>query len=274
MAVALLAALYFLPAAGALVLLMLICGLGLWEFYALLGAGGIPHFRMVGVIGGMALLAGTWWANTRGASSAISCDVEAIILFAIAAATFVCQILKEDMDKSLQSMAGTLMGVIYVAWFINFLNKLLLIFGIQEGRLLIFYLVVVVKMTDVGAFFIGCRLGGKKFIPRISPAKTWSGVVGGLVTGVLCSVLAWHFMHPMLGKLSFHLLDAVVLGFTLSAAGIVGDLIESLFKRASGVKDSGTIIQGMGGLLDVLDSLIFAAPFLYVYMRLFADIIG
>jgi len=274
MGLTLLAALYFLPSEGAIAVLTAVCGLALWEFYALMRAGGIPHFRGVGVAGGVALLLGTWWVHTRGVHSGLVGDIESMIFFFTAAVVFVRQMFQPTLENALQAMAGTMLGVVYVAWLFNFLNKLLLVFGFHEGRLLIFYLALVVKMTDVGAYFIGCRLGGKKFFPRISPAKTWSGVIGGMLTGLLCSVVAWHFMRGQLLHLSFDLIDAVILGLLLSAAGILGDLIESLLKRATGVKDSGTMIQGMGGLLDVVDSLIFAAPFLYIYMRLFVDITG
>jgi len=272
MGAALLLALLFLPAQGAIVLLSLMCAWGLCEFYSLLKAGGIPHFKWLGIVGGVSLLVATWWTHQDGRGELIS-DVESIVLFLIAAAVFIRQMFAPSIENSLQSMAATLLGVIYVAWLFNFLNKLLLVFGFNEGRMLIFYLALVVKMTDVGAFFIGCRLGGKKFFPRISPAKTWSGVIGGISTGLVCSVLCWYFLRTHLAHLSFDLGDAVILGLLLSMTGIVGDLIESLLKRASGVKDSGTIIQGMGGFLDVVDSLLFTAPVLYIYMRLFVDII-
>ncbi|HMO52034.1 MAG TPA: phosphatidate cytidylyltransferase [Kiritimatiellia bacterium] len=271
---ALLAALIFLPPAGAMILLALCCGWSLWEFYALLKAGGIPHFRGIGLVGGISLIVATWWAYHQAPGARLYGDVEAIVLFAVAAAVFIRQMFVPALDHALKSMAATLLGVVYVAWLFNFLNKLLLVFGLEEGRWLIFYLALVVKSTDVGAYFVGCRFGGRKFFPTISPAKTWSGVIGGLATGVAFSMAALYFLQPVLSHLDFGWVDALVLGFILSAAGIAGDLIESLLKRASGVKDSGTLIQGMGGILDVVDSLIFAAPFLYIYMRLFVDIIG
>lgn len=272
---ALLAALFIVPSEGVLALLapavlVVTCGLALNEFYALLRAGDIPHLRWTGVIGGLTLLVATALNQVYGSGSAVAGELEVIILFAIAAVAITLQMFKPTMDQAIQSIACTLLGVVYIAWMLNFLNKLLLVFGHQEGRMLILYLVVVVKMTDVGAFFIGCKLGGKKFFPKISPAKTWSGVLGGMVTGLLCSVIAWYFWGDQLHNLQ--LVDAIVLGVMLSAMGIWGDLIESLIKRASGAKDSGTMIQGMGGLLDILDSLIFTAPFLYIYIRLFMDV--
>ncbi len=271
MAGALLAALYFLPSEGAVVVLALFCALGLWEFSALLAAGGIPHFRWTGIFGGIILILSTWWFYEPVPGKGLDPDIEAMVLFGIAAVVFIRQMFRPAIEQALQSMAATLLGMIYVAWLFNFLNKLLLVFGHTEGRLLIFYLALVVKLTDVGAFFVGCRLGGRKFFPRISPAKTWSGVIGGMTTGVLFSVFGWKVMHPMMPHLDFTFVDALILGFLLSAAGIAGDLIESMVKRASGVKDSGTIIKGMGGFLDVVDSLMFTAPILYIYMRLFVE---
>jgi phosphatidate cytidylyltransferase len=94
-------------------------------------------------------------------------------------------------------------------------------------------------------------------------------VIGGLLTGLAASLVFVHITQGQVGPFLFHWTDALVLGAVLPIAGVVGDLIESLLKRAAGVKDSGSYIQGMGGLLDVLDSLLFAAPFLYVYIRLF-----
>lgn len=268
---ALLAALYFLPAEGAIAIIILLSACAMGEFFALLRAGGIPHLRITGMAGGLALLAGTWWSYRHGTGPLNPAESELAILFLVAAVVLVLQMFHGPLDKALLSMGGTMLGVLYAAWLFNFVNKLLLEFGAQEGRLLIFFLVLVVKMTDVGAFFIGCRLGGPKFFPRVSPAKTWSGVLGGVLTGLACSLAAGHFLAPHLTGLSFGLADAVALGLLLPVTGILGDLIESMLKRASGVKDSGTIIQGMGGLLDVLDSLLFSAPFLYLYLRLFMD---
>lgn len=269
---ALLAALYVLPPAGAFVVVGLLCGLGLLEFYALLQAGGIPHQRWTGIIGGLALLVGS--SSHYYFFGYFDADLEWMILFAILATAFIREMWVGQMDHAVRSVAMTMLGVIYIAVLFNFINKLLVVPGIdgdhwREGRWLFFYLALVVKLTDVGAYFIGCRLGGKKFSPAISPAKTWSGVVGGVITGMSFSMLGLYVMQPHLVQIQLTWVDAAVLGFLLSATGIAGDLIESMLKRATGVKDSGTYIQGMGGFLDVVDSLIFSAPVLYIYLRLF-----
>lgn len=271
----LLVALYFLPPAGAMLIVAFLCGLGLLEFFDLLKAGGIPHQRWTGVIGGVGLIIVTWAHYfAHGASHP---DLEMMVLFLVFAAVLIRQMFINPLDGALRSIAATMFGVLYIAVLFNFINKLLLVAGIEdgrwhEGRWLFFYLALIVKLTDVGAFFIGCRLGGKKFFPSISPAKTWSGVLGGLATGMVCSLIGLHLMQPHVSHVELNWVHALVLGFLLSASGIVGDLIESMLKRASGVKDSGTFIQGMGGLLDVVDSLIFAAPVLYIYVKLFVNV--
>ena len=122
---------------------------------------------------------------------------------------------------------------------------------------------------DAGAYFVGCAHGRHKLIPRISPAKSWEGLGGGVAAGTLASLLYFWIFHGPLSSIRMNGWDAVVLGVLLSVIGTVGDLTESLFKRAAGVKDSGTYLLGMGGLLDVLDSVLFAAPTLYIYARLF-----
>jgi phosphatidate cytidylyltransferase len=159
--------------------------------------------------------------------------------------------------------------VIYVSFLLSFFAKLLLAWNDKTGRLLILYLLLVVKAADMGAYFVGCSIGRHKLIPRISPAKTWEGFFGGLLSSVVVSVLFCAFAKDGFGGLPLHLPDAIILGILLGTIGTVSDLTESLFKRGAGVKDSGHMILGMGGILDVIDSLLFSAPALYVYARFF-----
>jgi phosphatidate cytidylyltransferase len=134
--------------------------------------------------------------------------------------------------------------------------------------MLIFYLVIVVKSTDTGAYFTGRLLGKHKLFPKISPGKTWEGFVGGLLTAILASCLFSLYTGFSLGEVDFPLRNAAVLGLVLALAGVIGDMMESLIKRATGTKDSGSVILGMGGILDVLDSLLVGAPVLYLYIVL------
>jgi phosphatidate cytidylyltransferase len=259
---AFIAAAFFLPAYSFLAVFLALGAIALLEFYALLDARQIPHFKVVGTVSGLVLIAGTWLAYTFRFPGWQ--EAETVLLGAASAAIFVRQIAHRSTNRPWETVAGTLLGVIYVAFLLGFVSKLLTAWGDAVGRLLVLYLVAVVKFTDIGAYFVGCAIGRHKMIPRISPAKTWEGTVGGEVTAIGVSLA---FAHFAAGRLEVFHLDpwrAAGLGFVLAVAGILGDLVESVFKRAAGVKDSGTIIQGMGGLLDVLDSLLFAAPVMYV----------
>ena len=102
-------------------------------------------------------------------------------------------------------------------------------------------------------------------IPRISPGKTWEGFGGAIAVSTLASVLFAHFFRAKLAGMTWY--HAVILGVILSICAVVGDLIESLFKREAGVKDSGQFFPGIGGILDLLDSLLFNAPIMYLYLR-------
>lgn len=265
---ALISAVFFLPIEWVLPVLLLIAFLGLIEFYALLDASQIPHFKVIGVLGGLTLITASWFALRTGA--VWRNEVEVVVLFATTALILLRQIFCPHSDRPWDSMASTLFGVIYVAFLFNFILKLLVGWGPGvHGKMLILYLVLVVKLTDVGAFFIGCAIGRHKLIPRVSPKKTWEGLAGGLLSGLAASLLFVHFGHGRVGPFDFTFTDAIVLGLLLPVAGVMGDLIESVLKRAAGVKDSGTFIHGMGGVLDVIDSLLFTAPFLYIYTRFF-----
>ena len=266
---ALLAAMIYLPVGWILPVLLAVALLAQLEFYALLKASQIPHFKVVGVLTGLGLLVTTWFALRTGVDWGR--EAETFLLFLACALVFIRQILRRQQDRPWDNMAGSLLGVLYVAFLFNFLLKLIVGWGGGvDGRWLLLYLVAVVKFTDIGAYSVGCAIGRHKFIPQISPKKTWEGVIGGILTGLAASLLYVHFSPDhRVGPFVFGLTDAVVLGLLLPVAGVAGDLIESVFKRAAGVKDSGCYIQGMGGILDVLDSMLFTAPLLYIYVRLF-----
>lgn len=134
--------------------------------------------------------------------------------------------------------------------------------SMQEGRWWLFYLLAVTKLTDMGAYFIGSSLGKHKLTPYISPGKSWEGAIGGLLFGVATS-LAFYKLTPHI-KLTF--IQSLGLGFILSVMGQLGDLAESLIKRDAGVKNSSRI-PGLGGILDMLDSLVFTSPILYIFLK-------
>ena len=273
---ALFSAFFFMPDAGIPFVLAALAAIMALEFYQLMSAAGVASFKGYGTAGCVLLVFVTWCAGVRD-SAAAEGSWDAIILFLITIGIFLRQFPQKNNPHPLRTIGGTLFGVLYVGLLWNFLTKLMLfgrppvVEGIYwPGRWLLLYAVFAAKFTDIGAYVIGCSFGRHKLIPRISPGKSWEGVAGGILVGTLVgAALVWG-LRDTFAAFGLTPLRALGLGVVLSVCAIVGDLTESLFKRAAAVKDSGGVIPGMGGLLDVLDSLLFTFPALYLFLRLTA----
>ena len=271
------AAFFFMPDAGIPFVLAALAAIMALEFYQMMSAGGVANFRAYGTIGVVALVFITWIAGVRSGGQADG-SWDAVVLFLITIGIFIRQFPQKDNPHPLRTIGGTLFGILYVGLLWNFLTKLLL-FGrpldfaggiYWPGRWLLLYAVFAAKFTDIGAYVIGCSFGRHKLIPRISPAKSWEGVFGGVAVGTAVGAVYVWALRDTLAPLGLTWVRAIPLGILLSVCGVVGDLTESLFKRAASVKDSGGVIPGMGGLLDVLDSILFTAPAVYLFLRLVA----
>lgn len=268
----------YLPSPACWLFIVAIVALAQHEFYAMMDGAQLPVFRFVGMLGGAAVVSATYWTiGPRPEQLAAGYRWENLVLLLTALAVFLRQFPQKNNEKPIVTIACTLLGVWYVAFLMNYFTRLA--FAWRDGGLLhtvgptgrwvVIYLVAVVKISDVGAYFSGRLLGRHKLYPRLSPKKTWEGLIGGILCSLAVSLLFFHFTGGQLGRLQLDLVDAVVLGLVLPVAGVLGDLFESLLKRSAGMKDSGTLIPGMGGVLDVLDSLLFGAPVLYAYAVLF-----
>ena len=275
-AAALFAAFFYLPDAAAPLVLAALAAVIALEFYQMMSAGGVANFNRYGALGCVVLVFVTWLAGVRNGGAADG-SWDAVVLFLVTIGIFLRQFPQKDNPHPLRTIGGTLFGILYVGLLWNFLTKLLLfgrpavVEGIyMPGRWLLLYAVFAAKFTDIGAYVVGCSCGRHKLIPRISPAKSWEGVFGGVAVGVLAGVLLVWGLRDVFAPFGLTPLRAVPLGGFLSVCAIVGDLTESLFKRAANVKDSGGVIPGMGGLLDVLDSILFTAPGVYLFLRLAA----
>ena len=130
--------------------------------------------------------------------------------------------------------------------------------GAQNGRWWVMFLFAVIWANDTAAYATGKTVGAHKLCPEISPNKTVEGAAGGIIGGIITALLFYRF-----APIGAAAVNVVVISVILGAVGIFGDLFESVIKRGAGVKDSGSLIPGHGGLLDRIDSLIFAAPVLY-----------
>jgi phosphatidate cytidylyltransferase len=265
-------AFFFLPDAAAPYVLAVLAAIMALEFYQMMSAAGVANFNRYGVAGCVLLVLVTWYFGIRNGGGE---DWDSLVLFLVTIGIFLRQFPQKDNPHPLRTIGGTLFGVLYIGLLWNFLTKLLLfqrplhMEGIYwPGRWLLLYAVFAAKFTDIGAYAIGCAFGRHKLIPRISPGKSWEGVGGGILVGTLVGIAMVWSLQDTFAPFGLTPLRAIPLGVGLSICAITGDLTESLFKRAASVKDSGGVIPGMGGFLDVLDSLLFTFPALYLFLRL------
>jgi len=138
------------------------------------------------------------------------------------------------------------------------------IYSLKKGEWILFFILAVVWIGDTGAYLIGSTLGRHKLYPVVSPKKTVEGSIGALIFSALTSLILTAYLVTGLS-----LIDALLLGLGISVIAQLGDLGESMIKRRAGVKDSGTVFPGHGGMLDRIDSLLFAVPFVYFYLWFF-----
>lgn len=244
---------------------------GLWEFYRMLDHKGLPNFKITGVICGAVMLAGSFYYFSKIGPTG-SYDFEVAVLLFFLFTVFGRQMFARlRNDEPLQTMAYTLFGLLYVLWLYNFITKIVYLTprssdGHLTGQFYVLYLVAVTKFSDMGAYLTGSVMGRHLMVPHISAKKTWEGFFGAIALALLCSLSLYKLMPGHLSVLNWT--HATVLGLLLGIAAVLGDLAESIIKRSTDVKDSGNLLPGIGGALDLLDSLLFTAPLLFFYMRL------
>lgn len=234
-------------------------GLGLNEFFSLVERKGIVIERWLGLGVGLLIPISilTGFEPTKG--------WELFFMVMVFLALFLTQMRRQDSSQAIVGISTALFGILYVSWSLSFLIKLRLLDNpvLPSGAWLVALVLLVTKGGDIGAYFVGSAIGRHTLIRRISPSKTWEGMIGGLLFSV-GAALALRGVFS--GIPAYHL---VVMGLLLGVLGQLGDLSESLIKRDCQVKDSGTLFPGMGGVLDVLDSLLFTSPICYFYVHKF-----
>jgi phosphatidate cytidylyltransferase len=172
---------------------------------------------------------------------------------------------------TLQRIFSTVFGVVYTVIFFGFMARLLY-FGADgqgtTGLFLVIYLIMVTKFSDMGAYVLGVMFGKHKMIPHISPAKSWEGLAGAFLFSFAAAALLLWWIPEKLAPLNW--LHGLLLAPVLCATAITGDLAESVLKRCTAIKDSGHKFPGIGGILDLTDSLLFTAPVFYFYLAAIA----
>ena len=180
-----------------------------------------------------------------------------LILTSGIALSLVWLLLRRQKKEAFAGWAWTMAGILYIGWMLSYLVALR---GVEDGRNWVFLALLANSGSDTAAFFIGRAWGKHHLAPNISPHKTWEGAIAGVSGAILVSLF---FILPTPLHLNLRYWQAILMGLAISISGQLGDLIESLFKRNMGAKDSGKLVAGHGGFLDRIDSVIFAGIAVY-----------
>jgi len=231
-------------------LVVVLASLGLWEYFNLIGDRVDRRLRNIGILWGVLLAGGFHVGSSQVIIAMLALGFISVCLVRLSKVG--------DLGTVFQEIGYTFLGPLYVGLLLGHLS---LIRSTLEGREWTLLLFFTIWMGDIAAFYTGLSIGKHKLYPEISPNKTIEGAIGGTLGCFMVVAAAKVFYMNQLS-----VVDVAVLSIGIAVMGQLGDLCESMFKRAAGVKDSGNIIPGHGGVLDRFDSVLFAAPFLYYYL--------
>jgi phosphatidate cytidylyltransferase len=244
------------------------------EYFRMLRAAKVVCFPRFGIILALAYSAVLYTYLILG--KPIPSGLDGVAVFLAVAGPFTLQLRYPIRGiEALLAVAVSLLGFVYIAFLFNF--TALVTFappGANEtpglvgapGAFLLLWLLAVTKFTDMGAYIVGSMIGRHKMIPHVSPGKTWEGFGGALIFSQLAGC-GLYLVFPEHLAIFHHWGHVVCLGFLLAILAVIGDLAESVFKRAIQAKDSGRMLPGIGGSLDLIDSICFTAPALYFYVQ-------
>jgi phosphatidate cytidylyltransferase len=238
---------------------------GLFEFYVLAKRRDLKPDAAVGYLAAAALFTVFYFNDPSLRSDLLMMQMIPLILIVFTAATLIAATLRgAPFDKMIASTGATILGVLYVVLLGGHLVAVRTGFNQTLSAHLLSFFFLVLMGADTGAYYVGRAVGKHKLASTISPGKTWEGVAGGLLAGLLMATIAhfWFFRELPL-KL------ALPLAAVMTVVGVFGDLTESALKRSVGAKDAANILPGHGGLLDRLDSLLFNAPVIYYFGRIY-----
>lgn len=244
--------------------------LGVYEFCDILRERGLTPYKSLAIISSLIL----------GLNAYFQSHLFTIITITILVISVACaELFRPKKEQAIFHLSGTVFGVIYVGWLFSHLILLMQMpevllpltyenvfnIKIRLGTSLALLPFALTWANDSAAFFIGRKVGKRKFFPAISPKKTWEGLFGGVLVTIAAAFIYQLVYAPYLSWF-----DCVVLGTAVGIMAPTGDLVESMIKRDVQIKDASKIIPGHGGFLDRFDSLLFTAPLIYYYLRFFA----
>jgi len=223
--------------------------LGVAEFYHLASQGGEQPFTLFGFIFTALFIVNAYF----------NCAYTAPLLAAAVVFSLLWLLARSSGQRTFTSWSWTLAGMLYVGWL---LSHYVALRELTQGKEWVLFVLSSTFACDTGAFLVGRAWGRHRLAPTISPAKTWEGTVGGFVAAVAAAMILGALLRLPLRGYG----EVVLLGCVVGIFAQLGDLVESLFKRNMGVKDSGSLIPGHGGILDRVDSIVFTGVVIYYYL--------
>jgi len=255
--------LFYFGIHAAVILITLLAALTLHEFYGLTEKMGFKPFRWLGLLICVLMVGAPYYATLYIFDGD---ELPGLVpgMMAISVVILSAGILGvRDNTNRIESLVASLLGLLYIPFMLHYLVRLLLLYAEPSvGLALALWVVAVSKFCDVGALLTGLAFGRHKMAPNISPKKTWEGAIGGVLVSAGVGVGIAHFAGDYLPE-TLTIFRAALIGALLAVTTIVSDLIESAMKRRADIKDTGTLIPGIGGAFDLSDSLILTAPVAY-----------
>jgi phosphatidate cytidylyltransferase len=234
---------------------------GTYEFYQMANFDRREPLIYLGLLWALALVLSPHYQNT---------NVLPIVITATILVSLIWLLRRSPREKAFRDWAWMMVGALYVGWMLNYWLSLRgLKVGLEDsseyGRNWVYLAMFTTFANDTGAFFIGRARGKHKLAPAISAAKTWEGAIGGLICAILAAIVIAMVLN-LISPFTFKYWQIILLGFLVGLFAQLGDLVESLLKRNMGVKESGNLLPGHGGILDRFDSLIFVGAVVYYYV--------
>ena len=233
--------------------------IGLYEFFYMIEKKGVRLFKPIGLIVGVLIPITIYFRMPIKEGWQFMFIVLGLFLL------FMLELRKGKAHQPVFSISATIFGILYIAWCLSFIVR---IRQLPDGAALTAFCLIATKSSDIGAFLWGRKIGKTPLLANVSPKKSLEGALGGFFSSLAVGVLFSMFITTMTFWEKFFLI------IILAVIAQLGDLFESLIKRDCQVKDSGKIFPGMGGALDVIDSIIFAAPTFYLYVTMMKNSYG
>lgn len=255
---------------GFFFLILFMALVALYEYFHMVKEQGAPVFTLTGMLCATVYLTGSF-LHLRSHGGTSSPDLEVAVVVGFLFLIFVRQMFRAAAHREpLEAIAYTVFGLLYIPWLFNFVTKIIYLSpptatGEPTGQYYVIFLLLVTKFSDMGAYVFGSLFGRHPFAPHISPKKTWEGFFGALFSALLGSYWLYAMIPDRLPALRFE--DVTILGLVLGVSAVIGDLAESIIKRSTLAKDSSQVLPGIGGTLDLIDSVLFTAPLMYFYLR-------